>query len=56
MSWRQKKSKIRAELTLTLTFTLTQLSHRDAALSPASREQGEDEGERWSAHPRPSGL
>ena len=44
-SWQQKKSKIRAELTFTLTFTLTTLTHRDAALTPASREQGEDEGE-----------
>jgi hypothetical protein len=58
-SWHLKKSKIRAELTFTLTFALTTPTHRDAALAPASREQGEDEGERRSTHPRPhpvSGL
>jgi hypothetical protein len=41
-TWRLKKSKIRAELTFTLTFTLTTLTHHDAALTPVSREQGED--------------
>jgi hypothetical protein len=37
-SWHLKKSKIRAELTFTLTFALTTLTHRHAALAPASRE------------------
>jgi hypothetical protein len=45
---KKKRSKIRAELTSHSTLHFTTLTYRDAALTPASREQGEDEGERVS--------
>jgi hypothetical protein len=42
-SWQQKKSKIRAELTVTLTFTLTTLTtltHRGAAFNTRTSQAG----------------
>ena len=50
-SWQQKKIEIRTQLTLTLTFTLITLTHRVAALTHASREQGEDKSKQNKCSP-----